>query len=80
MTRGIPPSPPARQPGRAAGAAFVGTKLEWYDFYIYANAAALGFGELFFPSEEHFPSTMASCGTCAVVFFARTLGGLCVGD
>ena len=36
-----------RQPARAAGAAFVGTTIEWYDFYIYATASALIFGKLF---------------------------------
>lgn len=38
------------QPRRAAAAAFIGTMIEWYDFYIYATAAALVFGALFFPS------------------------------
>ena len=38
-----------RQPTRAAAAAFVGTTIEWYDFYIYATASALIFGKLFFP-------------------------------
>ena len=36
-----------RQPTRAAAAAFVGTTIEWYDFYIYATASALIFGKLF---------------------------------
>jgi hypothetical protein len=45
-----PARPTARQPARAATAAFIGTMIEWYDFYIYATAAALVFGELYFPS------------------------------
>ena len=40
-----------RQPTRAAAAAFVGTTIEWYDFYIYATASALIFGKLFFMGE-----------------------------
>lgn len=40
------------QPRRAAAAAFIGTMIEWYDFYIYATAAALVFGALFFPSDD----------------------------
>src|ERR1700751_3036319 len=47
-----------RQPGRAATAAFIGTMIEWYDFYIYATAAALVFGELSFPSQHPFVRTM----------------------
>ena len=41
-----------RQPKRAAAAAFVGTTIEWYDFYIYATASALIFGKLFFPGSD----------------------------
>lgn len=70
---------PARQPVRAATAAFIGTMIEWYDFYIYATAAALVFGEIYFPSGNTFLSTMASFGTFAVGFFARPLGGLIFG-
>ncbi len=68
-----------RQPVRAAAAAFIGTMIEWYDFYIYATAAALVFGELYFPSHDRFVSTMASFATFAVGFFARPLGGLIFG-
>jgi MFS family permease len=71
--------PHARQPARAALAAFLGTTIEWYDFYIYATAAALVFGKLFFPSNEPFYSTLASFGTFAVGFFARPFGGLVFG-
>lgn len=73
------PSTAKHQPRRAAAAAFIGTAIEWYDFYIYATAAALVFGELFFPSEDPFISTMASFGTFAVGFFARPLGGVIFG-
>jgi len=68
-----------RQPARAAAAAFVGTTIEWYDFYIYATAAALIFGKLFFPTTDPFYSTLASFGTFAVGFFARPFGGLLFG-
>ena len=74
-----PASSPTRQPVRAATAAFIGTMIEWYDFYIYATAAALVFGELYFPSHDPFVSTMASFATFAVGFFARPLGGLIFG-
>ena len=44
------------QPRRAA--AFIGTMIEWYDFYIYATAAALVFGAPFFPSDDKLFSTV----------------------
>jgi MFS family permease len=68
-----------RQPTRAAAAAFVGTTIEWYDFYIYATASALIFGKLFFPGSDPFFATLASFGTFAVGFFARPFGGLVFG-
>lgn len=67
------------QPVRASTAAFVGTMIEWYDFYIYATAAALVFGKLFFPSASGFYGTLAAFGTFAVGFFARPLGGAIFG-
>ncbi|WP_414441032.1 MFS transporter [Burkholderia sp. 22PA0106] len=70
---------PRRQPRRAAFAAFVGTTIEWYDFYIYATASALVFGKLFFPQGDPFYSTLASFGAFAVGFFARPFGGLVFG-
>ena len=73
------PAMSARQPARAATAAFIGTMIEWYDFYIYATAAALVFGSLYFPSHDPFVSTMASFATFAVGFFARPIGGLIFG-
>ncbi|WP_028210492.1 MFS transporter [Paraburkholderia mimosarum] len=79
MANPQPTAPAARQPVRAAAAAFIGTMIEWYDFYIYATAAALVFGELYFPSADRFVSTMASFATFAVGFFARPLGGLIFG-
>lgn len=67
------------QPVRASLAAFVGTMIEWYDFYIYGMAAALVFGKLFFPASTGFYGTLAAFGTFAVGFFARPLGGIVFG-
>jgi hypothetical protein len=50
--------PASSQPHRAAAAAFIVTMIEWYDFYIYATAAALVFGAPFFPSDDKLFSTM----------------------
>jgi MFS family permease len=67
------------QPRRAAAAAFVGTTIEFYDFYIYATAAALILGQVFFPSGNPALSTLAAFGTFAVGFIARPLAGMVFG-
>ncbi|MHC6225082.1 MFS transporter [Pseudomonas sp. X10] len=64
---------------RAAAAAFVGTTIEFYDFYIYATAAALVLGQVFFPSSDPFLSTLAAFGTFAVGFIARPMAGMVFG-
>ncbi|MFJ6686762.1 MFS transporter [Streptomyces werraensis] len=61
---------------RVAKAAFVGTAIEWYDFYIYASTAALIFGDQFFPSMSPTAATLASFATIAVAFVARPIGGV----
>ncbi|MBE3010988.1 MHS family MFS transporter [Microbispora sp. NEAU-D428] len=69
-----------RTPRRAAFAAFIGTTIEWYDFYVYATAAALVFGHVFFPaSTDPLVGVMAAFATYAVGFFARPLGGVVFG-
>jgi len=68
-----------KQPIRASIASFIGTMIEWYDFYLYATASALVFGPLFFPNKDPFISTLASFGTFAVGFLARPLGGMIFG-
>ncbi|WP_017597434.1 MFS transporter [Nocardiopsis lucentensis] len=73
-------SPTAARPARAAVAAFVGTTIEWFDFYVYATAAGLVFGTLFFPGDiDPMVGLMASFATFAVGFFARPLGGVVFG-
>ena len=67
------------QSRRAALGSFVGTTIEWYDFYIYGFAAALVFGPLFFTGSSPYIGTLAAFGTFAVGFFARPLGGLIFG-
>src|ERR687898_2399539 len=66
--------------GRVALASFVGTAIEGYDFFIYGIAAALVFGQLFFPSnEDPFIGTLAAFATFAVGFVARPIGGVVFG-
>ncbi|WP_226873300.1 MFS transporter [Microbispora sitophila] len=65
---------------RGAGiASFVGTSIEWYDFYIYGTASALVFGKLFFPEASPTAGVMASFATFWVGFLARPLGGVVFG-
>ncbi len=64
---------------RVVLASFIGTTIEWYDFFLYGTAAALVFGELFFPTLDPLAGTMASFATYAVGFFARPVGGIVFG-
>jgi len=64
---------------RAGFAALAGTSIEWYDFYVYATAAAIVFPQVFFPEVDHALGTLASFGTYAVAFFMRPLGGVIFG-
>ncbi|MEV5540093.1 MFS transporter [Saccharopolyspora shandongensis] len=55
---------------------FVGTTIEWYDFFLYGTAAALVFSPLFFPDVSPAIGLIAAFGTYAVGFLARPLGAL----
>ena len=70
---------PATPIRRVVLASFIGTTIEWYDYFIYGTAAALVFNKLFFPSLDPFTGTVAAFGTFAVGFFARPIGGLVFG-
>jgi MFS transporter, MHS family, shikimate and dehydroshikimate transport protein len=62
-----------------AVASFIGTTIEWYDFFLYGTAAALVFNRLFFPTFDPLMGTLAAFGTYAVGFFARPFGGIVIG-
>lgn len=64
---------------KVAFGAFVGTALEWYDFFLYGTAAALVFNRLFFATGDPLVSTMAAFATFAVGFVARPVGALIFG-
>lgn len=69
-----------RRARKAAAGAFVGTSLEFYDFYIYATASALVFGTVFFPENENpFIGTLAAFAVFGVGFLARPLGAVVIG-
>lgn len=60
-------------------ATVIGTIIEWYDFFIYGTAAALVFGQVFFPSSSPIAGTLAAFATYAVGFVVRPLGGFVFG-
>jgi len=60
-------------------ASFIGTTIEWYDFYLYGTAAALVFNKVFFPTFAPITGTLAAYATYAVGFAARPLGGAVFG-
>ncbi len=65
---------------RVAGASFIGTALEGYDFLLYASAAALVFGQLFFPvTDDPVIGTLLAYSTFTVGFIARPIGGIIAG-
>jgi MFS transporter, MHS family, shikimate and dehydroshikimate transport protein len=60
-------------------ASFIGTTIEWYDFFLYGTAAALVFNKLFFPNVTPLAGTLSAFGTFAVGFVARPVGGVIFG-
>jgi MHS family shikimate/dehydroshikimate transporter-like MFS transporter len=64
---------------QVALASFIGTTIEWYDFFLYGTAAALIFDKLFFPSVDPTIGTLAAFATFGVGFAARPLGGIIFG-
>ncbi|WP_421934644.1 MFS transporter [Phenylobacterium sp.] len=72
-------STPAASHRRILAASLVGTAVEFYDFYIYATAASLVFGKLFFPSASASAQLMSAYATFALAFFARPLGAAVFG-
>ena len=68
-----------RQHRRILIASLVGTSVEFYDFYIYATAAALVFGPLFFPAESASAQLLAAYASLGVAFVARPVGAWAFG-
>jgi MFS family permease len=64
---------------RVIVAACIGSALEWYDFFLYGTAAALVFGDLFFPKSDPLVGTLLSFLTFGVGFVVRPIGGVLFG-
>ncbi|MFZ5668330.1 MAG: MFS transporter [Pseudomonadota bacterium] len=67
------------QTRRVLAASLAGTAVEFYDFYIYATAASLVFGTLFFPKSSESAQLMQSYATFALAFIARPVGAVFFG-
>jgi MFS family permease len=79
MTTSSAPPPARASARRILTASLVGTAVEFYDFYIYATAAALVFGELFFPAESKTAQQMLSFASFGLAFIARPVGAIVFG-
>lgn len=73
------PSPARPSKKTIFAASFIGTSIEWYDYYIFGIAAALALGPLFYPEFSPVAGTLAAFGTFAVGFIARPLGAALFG-
>jgi len=67
------------RPMKAAASGWIGSALEYYDFFIYATAASLVFPQVFFPSENPAVAIIASLATYGVGYVARPIGALVLG-
>jgi metabolite-proton symporter len=64
---------------KVALASFIGTTIEWYDYYIFGTAAVLVFNTQFFSNLSPVAGTLAALATFGVAFVARPLGGVLFG-
>jgi MFS family permease len=69
----------ARAPRIAAFSSWIGSALEYYDFFIYAMAAALVFGKVFFPGTDPKLGSVAAFATFGVGYVARPVGAFFMG-
>src|SRR6187401_2754597 len=67
------------QSKKAAASGWIGSALEYYDFFIYATAASLVFPRIFFPAGNPTAAIIASLATYGVGYVARPIGGFVLG-
>jgi MFS family permease len=67
------------QSKKAAASGWIGSALEYYDFFIYATAASLIFPQIFFPSGNPTVAIVASLATYGVGYVARPIGAFFLG-
>lgn len=71
--------PPVGKPRQAAVAAWIGSALEYYDFFIYGTAAALVFNKVFFADSDPATGTLLAVATFGVGYAARPVGAFILG-
>jgi MFS family permease len=71
--------PGTHQSKKAAASGWIGSALEYYDFFIYATAASLVFPQIFFPSTDPKIAIVASLATYGVGYVARPVGAFVLG-
>ena len=69
----------AHQTKKATASGWIGSALEYYDFFIYATAASLIFPQIFFPSNDPRVAIVASLATYGVGYVARPIGAFVLG-
>src|ERR1700746_1705345 len=69
----------SRQTKAAATTGWIGSALEYYDFFIYVTAASLIFPQIFFPSQNPTVAIIASLATYGVGYVARPIGAFVLG-
>lgn len=74
-----PDTPDRKTLTRVAGAVLFGSALEWYDYFLYGSAAALVFGQVFFPTQDASVSLLLSLATFGAGFVARPVGAMVFG-
>jgi MFS family permease len=67
------------QTKKATASGWIGSALEYYDFFIYATAASLIFPQIFFPSGNPTVAIVASLATYGVGYVARPIGAFFLG-
>lgn len=68
-----------RQTRKATASGWIGSALEYYDFFIYATAASLIFPQIFFPKGDPTIAIVASLATYGVGYVARPIGAIFLG-
>ena len=76
MNQQVTKAPQKVSYGKVLTASLSGSAIEWFDFFLYATAAAFIFDKQFFPSEDPYISQMLSYLTLALTFFIRPFGGI----